>query len=127
MRPKGRPPKYRIVGITPKISQFSPRGRPGRPDEIDLKIDQFEALRLADFEGISQKEAAKAMRISQQTFSRILNQARKAVAGALILGKIIRVQGGYYIIRSSASPKPAAENPASPAKSSKRTQENPPK
>lgn len=98
MRPKGRPPKYRIVGREPKISQFSPRGKPGRPDEIDLKMDQFEALRLADFEGKGQKDAAAAMRISQQTFSRILTKARKTVAEGLVNGKIIRIQGGFYVI-----------------------------
>jgi predicted DNA-binding protein (UPF0251 family) len=98
MRPKGRRPKYRIVSKEPKISQFSPRGKPGRPDEIDLKIDQFEALRLADFEGKGQKEAAQAMHISQQTFSRILKKARKTVAEGLVHGKIIRIQGGYYVV-----------------------------
>ena len=98
MRPKGRPIKYRIVSNNPKISQFSPRGRAGRPEEIELKMDQFEAIRLADSEGIDQKKAAKRMRISQQTFSRILQQARKAVSDALVNGKIIRIQGGYYVV-----------------------------
>ena len=109
MRPRGRPRKYRIVKIDPKISQFSPRGRPGRPDEVELKIDEFEALRLADYQGLAQKAAAKSMRISQQTFSRILRRAHKLIAQGLTTGSTIRIQGGQYIIstRQDLSETPA--------------------
>ena len=100
MRPRGRPKKYRIVRQDPKISQFSPRGRPGRPDEVAISMDEFEAIRLADFFGFSQKEAAKSMRISQQTFSRIFKKARKNLASGLIRGTIIKIQGGHYVISS---------------------------
>ena len=94
IKSRGRPKKPRTVQIRPKIERFSPRGRPGRPDEIELSIDGFEALRLADYQGLSQKEAAKSMRISQQTFSRILKKARKIVADAIVNGKIIQIEGG---------------------------------
>jgi predicted DNA-binding protein (UPF0251 family) len=95
---RGRPKKYRIVRQDPRIAQFSPRGKPGRPDEIDLNIDHFEAIRLADFMGLSQKEAAISMHISQQTFSRVLAKAHKTVSEAIITGKIIKIQGGSYVI-----------------------------
>lgn len=111
MKRKGRPTKYRIVSVDPKIKQFSPRGRPGRPDEIDLNMDQFEALRLADFEGKNQQEASQKMRISQQTFSRILKKARKTLAVALVSGKIIKIQGGYYAFSHN---KPDATEPSEP-------------
>ena len=109
MRPRGRPKKYRIIKVDPKISQFSPRGRPGRPDEVGLKMDEFEALRLADYQGLAQKEAAKSMRISQQTFSRILTRARKIIAKGITTGSTIRIQGGQYVISSRQNPiqKPA--------------------
>lgn len=94
MKPKGRPKKERVVQATPKISQFSPRGKPGRPDEIGLSIDQFEALRLVDYLGLKQGQAASQMGISRQTVGRILRQARKSVSDALIRGKIIRISGG---------------------------------
>lgn len=97
---RGRPKKYRIIKKDPKISQFSPRGKPGRPEEIILTMDEYEAVRLADFMGLSQKEAAKSMHISQQTFSRILKKSRKSMANALVGGKIIKIQGGYYVISS---------------------------
>lgn len=98
MKPKGRPKKYRIIRLDPKISQFSPRGRPGRPDEVALGMDEFEALRLADLAKKDQREAAKSMHISQQTFSRILKKAHAVVADALVSGKIIKIQGGSYVI-----------------------------
>jgi len=100
MSTRGRPKKYRIVRQDPRISQFSPRGRPGRPDEVYLDVDQYEAIRLADFMGLSQKEAGQSMHISQQTFSRILRRAHKAVSEAIVSGKIIKIQGGSYVISS---------------------------
>jgi len=100
MKIRGRPKKYRIVRLDPRISQFSPRGKPGRPDETDLNMDEFEAIRLADFMGLSQIEASRSMNISQQTFSRILKKAHKKTADCLINGKIIKIQGGYYVISS---------------------------
>ncbi len=106
---RGRPRKYRIVKLDPKISQFSPRGKPGRPEEISLSMDQFEAIRLYDHMGLTQKEAAKSMHISQQTFSRILRVGHKAIADALVRGAIIKIQGGQYVISSRES---ETENPA---------------
>jgi len=97
VKSRGRPKKPRTVKIIPKIERFSPRGKPGRPDEIELSIDEFEALRLADYQGLSQKEASKSMQISQQTFSRILKKAHKIVAEAIATGKIILIQGGSVI------------------------------
>lgn len=100
MKKRGRPRKFRIVRQDPKISQFSPRGRPGRPDEAELTRDELEAVRLADYIGMPQKEAARSMRVSQQTFSRIIRRARKLIADGLVGGKIIRIQGGSCTIKS---------------------------
>lgn len=93
-----------MVRLTPKISQFSPRGRPGRPEETSLTVDEYEAIRLSDHMGISQKEASRSMHISQQTFSRTLRRARKNIAGALINGAIIKIRGGTYVITSRDQP-----------------------
>ncbi len=100
---KGRPKKRRLVKNGPKIVQFSPRGRPGRPDEAELAMEEFEALRLIDCLNFDQKKAAQTMRISQQTFSRVLKKSRKIVADALVNGKIIKIRGGHYTI--SAHPR----------------------
>jgi predicted DNA-binding protein (UPF0251 family) len=113
MKPKGRPKKRRIVKVEPQIVQFSPRGRPGRPDEIDLAVEELEALRMADLEAIDQRAAARKMKISQQTFSRIIRRARKLTAEALVKGKILRIRGGHYTIDShhDFSIKETAEKP----------------
>jgi len=89
---RGRPKKPRNIQNEPVIRQFSPRGRRGRPDHVDLAIDEYEALRLADFIGLSQKDAATSMKISQQTYSRVLKRARRGLAEGLILGKIINIK-----------------------------------
>ena len=107
MQARGRPKKYRIVRLDPKISQFSPRGKAGRPNEVNLSMDEFEALRLADYMGLPQKEAAKSMHISQQTFSRELKRAHRNIANALINGNIIKIQGGHYVISSREEINPA--------------------
>ena len=87
----GRPKKVRYIQKMPKIVQFSPRGKPGRPEEVELTLDQFEAFKLADYQGFSQSEGAKAMRISRPSFGRILRDARYKVADALTNGKIIKI------------------------------------
>lgn len=96
MRSRGRPLKVRTIRKKPVISQFSPRGRLGRPGYAELKLEELEAIRLADHIGLDQKAAAGFMDISQQTFSRILKKARRNVAKALIDGDIIRIDGGEF-------------------------------
>ena len=91
-----RPVKVRIIRKEPPITQFSPRGKRGRPGYLELKFEEFEAIRLSDHLCLDQLEAAKFMGISQQTYSRVLKEARKCVAGALINGNIIRIKGGEY-------------------------------
>jgi uncharacterized protein len=93
-RSRGRPKKRRFIEADPKISQFSPRGKPGRPDEAVLALDEYEAIRLAHYKGMSQSEAAELMNISQQTFSRTIKRAHRAIADALVNGKTIYIQGG---------------------------------
>ncbi len=104
MKLRGRPIKLRNVRRQPSIQQFSPRGKPGRPDEIVLKLEEFEAIKLTDYIGLSQKKAAIMMGISQQTVSRVLRKARKMLANGLIMGKIIRIQGGNYKIANLNNP-----------------------
>ena len=91
---KGRPKKIRIIQRMPRVSQFSPRGRAGRPDEVELSIDQFEAMKLSDYQGFSQAQGAMAMRLSRPSFGRILREARKKISDALVNGKIIKVRMG---------------------------------
>ncbi len=94
MAKRGRHKKVRYIQEMPKISQFSPRGKPGRPEEVELKIDEMEAIKLADYQGYNQTEGAIAMGISRPSFGRILRAGRKIVADALINGKIIKIRIG---------------------------------
>jgi predicted DNA-binding protein (UPF0251 family) len=60
-------------------------------EEIPITIDELEAIRLADYEGLYHEEAAVRMKISRQTFGRILNDAHKKVAECLIKGKALKI------------------------------------
>ena len=91
---KGRKKKVRYIQKMPQIEQFSPRGKPGRPDEIELTIDQYEAIKLSDYQGYDQSEGAQAMGLSRPSFGRILREGRKILADGLVNGKIIRIRIG---------------------------------
>lgn len=94
MMPVGRRKKVRYIQKMPRIVQFSPRGKAGRPDEIELKVDEFEAIKLNDFQGYNQSEGAQAMGVSRPTFGRILRHARAILANALVNGKTMRIRIG---------------------------------
>ncbi|MBF0521718.1 MAG: DUF134 domain-containing protein [Candidatus Omnitrophica bacterium] len=91
---KGRQKKVRYVQEMPKIAQFSPRGKPGRPDEAELLIDQFESIKLHDYQGYDQDQGAQIMGISRPSFGRILRQGHKIVADALVNAKTLRIRIG---------------------------------
>jgi predicted DNA-binding protein (UPF0251 family) len=61
---------------------------------IELTVDELEAVRLADLEGLYQEEAAARMNVSRQTFGRIVEAAHKKIADALVNGKALSIQGG---------------------------------
>lgn len=96
-----RPTKPRQVEQIPKITYFKPAGVPIRQlEEIVLSIEELEALRLKDSEGLHQEMAAIKMKISRPTFQRILTMAREKVSRALTRGMAIRVEGGTYRMRT---------------------------
>lgn len=92
-----RPTKWRRVSFLPEITLFKPAGVPTRLlEEVCLSVEEAEALRLKDLEGLQQEECAARMRISRPTFHRELASARRKVTDALINGKAIRIEGGNY-------------------------------
>lgn len=101
MTTKGRPKKKRIVQQEPRIDLFSPSGRPGNQEETIVAIEEYEAIRLHDFLGMDQKQAAALMAISQQSFSRVVRGARKKVSDAIVNAKVIRIEGGSYLNKRS--------------------------
>lgn len=92
-----RPRLCRIVSFQPNVTYFKPAGiRLVELEESILTVDEFEAVRLKDLEGLEQEECAKRMNISQPTFHRLVLSARKKIADAIVNGKAIRIEGGIY-------------------------------
>jgi predicted DNA-binding protein (UPF0251 family) len=63
-------------------------------DEVEITLDEFEAIRLADYEGLYQEKASEQMNVSRQTFGNIINSAHKKIADFLINGKSLKISGG---------------------------------
>lgn len=96
-----RPTKCRRVEFFPKNAYFIPFGkRKCEIEEIILKVEELEAMRLKDIGELTQEECAKKMNVSRQTFQNIIDSARKKVTAALIEGKAINISGGHYTTNS---------------------------
>ena len=89
----------RRVWCEPGVSLFKPAGVPVRGmGQVELTVEEFESIRLMDHKGLRQVDAAKKMDVSQPTFQRIYESARKKLADSLVNGKAIRIEGGNYMI-----------------------------
>ncbi len=90
-----RPRQCRRVAHLPQVTFYKPRGVPlSILQHVNLTFDELEAIRLADFEGLYQEQAAEKMNISRQTFGRIIESAHKKIADALVNGKALSIEGG---------------------------------
>ena len=90
---------HRRITQEPPVSVYKPAGIPAKElEEILITIDEFEAFKLADFEGLSQRDASEIMRISQPTFNRVLASARSKIAKGLVQGYVLRIEGGRYVL-----------------------------
>ena len=65
-------------------------------EEVCLSVEEAEAIRLKDLEGLEQEECAERMNVSRPTFHRVLGSARRKLADALLNGKAIRIDGGNF-------------------------------
>lgn len=93
----GRQPLWRRVNFIPQITYFKPAGVPlTNLQETRLSVEEAEAIRLKDLEGLELEECAQKMSISRTTFSRVLGSARQKIASALLSGKAIRIEGGTF-------------------------------
>ena len=99
-----RPKKCRLVENFPQITIFKPGGVSLLGlEHIILGFEELEAIRLADFEGKKQEEAALIMDVSRATFGRIIEKARYIVADALLNSKAIVIQGGDFCCKNISS------------------------
>ncbi|HUI92821.1 MAG TPA: DUF134 domain-containing protein [Chitinivibrionales bacterium] len=94
-----RPCKKRRVTCRPVAESFSPSGA-GSPSaqSVSLTYDELEALRLADYQGLYQEQAARRMHVSRATFGNIVMSARKKTADFLVNSKRLNVAGGEVTV-----------------------------
>ncbi len=105
-----RPKHDRHVADSPRVSYFKPQGIPMvYLEEARLSVEGLEALRLADFEGLGAAEAAGRMRVSRHTFGRVLAEARRVVARALVEGLALRIEGGQWVLAAGRPAEPNSE------------------
>lgn len=98
MRP-GRPRCPRRIETEPVVSYFKPQGIPLRElDVVILSLEELEAVRLSDLEGLDQEEAAQRMGISRRALWEDLQNARRKIVEALVKGKAIEIKGGNYTV-----------------------------
>jgi predicted DNA-binding protein (UPF0251 family) len=92
-----RPIKCRRVSFFPQARYFKPAGVPIKElDEVCLSVEELEAIRLKDLEGLEQEQGAEKMKVSRPTFQRVLTSARQKIADALFNGKAVRIEGGNF-------------------------------
>jgi uncharacterized protein len=90
-----RPKCCRHIGAMPGKTFFQPEGESPSPFEaVLLTLDEYEAIRLADLEGLYQEQAASRMNVSRQTFGRIVEAAHRKLADVIVNGKALRIEGG---------------------------------
>lgn len=99
-----RPTEKRHVQGPPPCGYFKPAGiRAIDLEEVCLTVDEFEVLRLIDYEGVYQEQAAEAMGVSRQTVGRMAEKARRKLADVLVNAKALRIEGGAYVTGGSRS------------------------
>lgn len=93
-----RPPRQRVIAGQPAVTVYKPAGVPARELAwITLALDEYEAIRLIDGEGLDQDAAAERMQVSRPTVTRILAAARAKIAQVLISGQALLIEGGPVI------------------------------
>lgn len=99
-----RPKCCRQIGVMPGKTCFQPEGATASSFEaVLLTLDEYEAIRLADLEGLYQEQAASRMNISRQTFGRIVEAAHRKVADVLVNGKVLKIEGGSVSMKAERS------------------------
>ncbi len=94
-----RPKRKRKIFSLPLAEGFKPFGVPFNDAEaVELLFEEYEAVKLADYQHLTQEEAAKKMNVSRPTFTRIYEKARNTIAEALVEGKILIITGGHVDI-----------------------------
>jgi uncharacterized protein len=91
-----RPVKWRRINHMPSVLEFGPATADPAAGKNVILLEELEAIRLKDVEGLEQADCARQMEISRPTFQRILLAARENIADSLINGKALQIEGGHY-------------------------------
>lgn len=92
-----RPRKYRKVCCLPQSNLYGPiPPRVAEDEMIFMTVDEYETIRLIDFEEMTQEKCAENMNVARTTIQRIYADARKKISDSLVNGKIIKIEGGDY-------------------------------
>lgn len=96
-----RPRKSRKICNPPKMSGFKPFGLAlCKLESVRITFEEYESIKLINYESLSQEQAADLMKVSRPTFTRIYNKALKTISIALIEGKALVIEGGDYELES---------------------------
>ncbi|MBE0556415.1 MAG: DUF134 domain-containing protein [Proteobacteria bacterium] len=99
-----RPKCCRHIGALPGKTFFQPEGAaPSSFEAVLLTLDEYEAIRLADLDGLYQEQAASRMSVSRQTFGRIVEAAHRKIADVIVNGKALRIEGGPVSLAGAES------------------------
>jgi len=93
-----RTKKNRLIQKAPNFSGFKPFGvQKANACEISLNFEEYEAIKLCDYELLTHAEASALMNISRPTFTRVYESARRKIAKAFVEASIIRFEGGKVV------------------------------
>ena len=92
-----RSAKCRRVCQMPAHCRFAPE-QPAHGEAVELTVEEYEAVRLMDYLGLNQEEAAERMDVARTTVQRIYAQARRKLAAVLVEGRPLHIGGGCYAV-----------------------------
>lgn len=93
-----RPKKWRKVCCLPEVNRFGPLNGAISNEYVVMTVDEYEAVRLIDLEGMKQEECSGQMNIARTTVQGIYDTARKKIADSLVNGKTLIIEGGEYML-----------------------------
>jgi len=93
-----RPIKRRMVCSLPEFDLYAPVKQKNHNRFVSMSIEEFETIRLIDYEGLDQEACAERMEVARSTIQRIYNDARKKIAESLVNGRTLKIEGGNYSV-----------------------------
>ncbi|NLN80292.1 MAG: DUF134 domain-containing protein [Erysipelotrichia bacterium] len=98
-----RPRKYKRVYCVPNNNVFGSLNSINNDDFIIMLVEEFETIRLIDWEGLTQEECAQEMNVARATVQKLYQDARTKLANSLVNGLLLKVEGGNYELHENAS------------------------